>query len=258
MSGMRLGSSLDEYSRKYRHISLSRQGGILEVKLHSNGGSLVWAPRVHEELGFCFNDIAHDPDTEVVILTGEGDTFCSELDRDAFLSTSIPTWAPIHLEGRRLINNLLDIGVPVIGVVNGPAHIHAEILLLSDIVVAANTASFSDPIHFPAGWVPGDGVHVFWPAVLGRTRASYFLLMGETIYAEDAKALGLVNEVVAPAVLQARSREIAEQILQKPPLVRRYSRALMTQEIKRLMHAELSHGLALEGLAFMEEQASAS
>jgi enoyl-CoA hydratase/carnithine racemase len=61
--------------------------------------------------------------------------------------------------------NLLDIEVPVIAAVNGPALIHAEIPVLSDIVICSEKAEFQDAPHFANGVVPGDGVHVVWPLV---------------------------------------------------------------------------------------------
>lgn len=252
MADTRLAPRFEDYNQKYTHIRLARTDGILEVRMHSAGDSLNWTPRVHEELGYCFNDIARDPDNKVVIITGEGSTFCTDMDRNAFIGGA-PSWKAVHQEGRDLIENLLSIAVPVIGVVNGPAHIHAEILLLSDIVLAADHATIQDPIHFTAGWVPGDGVHVFWPALIGRTRASYFLLMGETLDAVRARELGLVNEVHSAEAVHSRAVAIAEQLATQPPLVRRYARTLMTQEIRRQMHDNLSHGLALEGLAYLDQ-----
>lgn len=74
-------------------------------------------------------------------------------------------------EGRDLIVNLLAIEVPVIGVINGPATIHAEIAAMSNVVLAADTAVIADLAHFVQGVAPGDGVHIFWPMVLGINRA---------------------------------------------------------------------------------------
>ena len=61
----------------------------------------------------------------------------------------------VHWEGRALLMNLLNIEVPVISAINGPAWRHGEIPLLSDIVLAADTAAFQDSAHFPNGWCQG-------------------------------------------------------------------------------------------------------
>ena len=57
-------------------------------------------------------------------------------------------WDNIYREGKALLMNLLDIEVPVIAAVNGPALRHCEIPLLSDIVIASETAVFQDSAHF--------------------------------------------------------------------------------------------------------------
>jgi enoyl-CoA hydratase/carnithine racemase len=242
--------SFETYSRKYQHIRMTRREGILELCLHSKGESLKWTPLVHEELGYCFGDVANDPDNKVVILTGEGSVFCSELDVAGFdLRTMV--WPDIQQEGKRLLTNLLGIDVPVIGAVNGPAHVHAELVLLSNVVIASRQATFQDAIHFTRGWVPGDGAHAVWPALLGPTRGSYFLVTGQMIDAEQALALGIVHEIMPQGEVKARAWSIAEEIARQPLLVRRYTRNLATHEMKRLMHDQLSHGLALEGVAYL-------
>lgn len=244
-------AKFESYSEKYRHIRITRRNGIIELRLHTDGSSLKWAGLPHEELGHCFADVAGDPENEVVIITGAGESFCNEVDASSFGVLTPRNYLDLYQEAKRLIGNLLDIDVPVIGAVNGPAHIHAELALLSNIVIASDTATFQDGAHFTIGVVPGDGVHVVWPRLLGPTRASYFLLMGEIIDARQAKELGFVNEVVPTDQLEARAWAIAEDIAAKPVSTRRYSRMLLTHEVKRLMHEQLGHGLAIEGLGML-------
>ena len=62
----------------------------------------------------------------------------------------------------------------MIAAVNGPALIHAELAVLCDIVLAAETAEFQDAPHFPMGLVPGDGVHVVWPSDSGAESRPLF------------------------------------------------------------------------------------
>jgi enoyl-CoA hydratase/carnithine racemase len=144
--------------------------------------------------------------------------------------------------------NLLDIEVPMISAVNGPALRHSELPLLCDIVIAAEEASFQDSGHFINGLVPGDGMHAVYPLLLGLNRGRYFLLTGQTIGAREALGLGLVSEVLPQRDLLPRAWALAEQLAQQSDLVLRYTRVAMTQWVKRLMHDVLGYGLALEGL----------
>jgi enoyl-CoA hydratase/carnithine racemase len=139
--------------------------------------------------------------------------------------------------------------VPVIAAINGPALIHPEIPVLSDITIAADTTKFQDGPHFPAGIVPGDGAHTVWTHVLGPQRGRYFLLTGQEIDAKLALEYGVVNEVLPLHEVLPRARALAETIAAKPPLARRYARAVLTREWKRLFHEQLGFGLAHEALA---------
>ena len=88
---------------------------------------------------------------------------------------------------------------------------------------------------------------------MGMNRGRYFLLTGQELNATEAKDVGLVSEILSGEQLLPRARELARQLMQRPPLMRRYSRVLLTQDLKKRMHELLGYGLALEGLAAVQK-----
>ncbi len=232
-----------------------RRDGILELTLHSDGDSLAWGAPTKGELTAMLGDVGNDPDNRVIILTGSGDSFIrpgfpEKAPGTPASSVNPERWGSRNLpEGKKLLTNHLDIQVPMIAAVNGPATMHGEIALLCDIVLAAEGAAFQDALHFRKGVLPGDGAHIVWPALLGINRARYFLLTGQSIGADEALRLGLVNEILPKERLLERAWELAQDIAQRPPLTVRLFREAMLQPYKRLVAADLGYGLALEGLS---------
>ncbi len=249
-------AKFEEYANKYQTIRMERRDGILQMTFHTDGGSLQWGLLPHREFTAAFADIGSDPDNQVVIMTGTGDEFSGPRPTPAARPGGSPRiWDTIYWEGKHLLMNLLDIEVPMISAINGPALRHSELPLLCDIVLAAEHVEFQDSAHFPNGLVPGDGMHIVYPLLLGPNRGRYFLLTGQILSARQALELGLVNEVLPRDRLLPRAWELAEQLLRQPPLTRRYARVVMTQEIKRFLHDLLGYGLVLEGLGALDAPA---
>lgn len=248
----RLRSTFGDYRDKYENIELSRDGGILEVRLCTNGGPLRWGRIPHAELEEAFLNIGRDRENQVIILTGTGDEFSGPVAEPAtnrkYHQQTPDQWGELGWESNRLLTNMLAIDVPMISAVNGPASRHAELPVMCDIVLAAEEATFQDSAHFVGGLVPGDGVHVVFPMAMGLNRARYFLLTGQVLSAREAMSAGLVNEVMPRSDLLPRARELARNILKQPELNRRYSRILLVEELRRRISDLLPYGLALEGL----------
>ena len=252
----RAPSTFESYRDRYRSIRMSREDGILEMTFHTEGGPLQWSLLAHHEFEDAFLQVGRDRENDVVIMTGTGADFSGPAVAPGHHpnrhNQTPEGYDPIFWEGKHLLPNLLSIEAPVIAAINGPAVRHAEIPLVSDIVLAADDTYFQDTAHFAGGMIPGDGMHIVIPLLMGLNRGRYFLFTGQKLTALEAQSIGVVNEVLPKDDVLPRARELARLLLQQPRLVRRYTRSLLTEELRNRMHGLLGYGLALEGVARMK------
>ena len=243
-------SRFDTYRQSFPNARLIRsKSGVLEVALHTGGGTLIFDGHTHEQFVDLFHAIGSDPDNRVVILTGSGSAFMETISPEGFDFFTPQGYDKIYREGRKVLMNILDIEVPLIAAVNGPARLHSEYILLADIVLATPSAVFQDKPHFDFGIVPGDGVHLVWQEAIGTIRGRYFILTRQELDAQTAKEWGAVNEIVVADKLLPRAREIAEGLAKLPPLTARYTRIALTQKLRRIVDDGVTLGLALEGIS---------
>src|SRR6201998_3066279 len=218
-------SNFDAYRDSFPNARLTRsKTGVLEGALHTNGGTLAFNGHTHEQFVALFHAIGSDRDNRVVILTGSGNAFMETISPEGFDFFTPQGYDKIYREGRKVLMNILDIEVPLIAAVNGPVRLHSEYVLLADIVLATPATVFQDRPHFDFGIVPGDGVNLLWPEVIGSVRGRYFILTRQELDAQTAKEWGAVNEIVPADRLLARAHEIGEGLAKLSPLTLRYTR----------------------------------
>jgi len=132
-------------------------------------------------------------------------------------------------------------------VINGPGP-RLELPLLCDLTLCAPGVVFGDG-NFRAGSVPGDGMFLVLRELAGVRRASHVVYTGEGITAEEAKRLGIVNEVLPRGDLLPRALDLATQIMDSPRTARRLTHGLITRTWQRRLVAELRDSHAHQLLA---------
>lgn len=243
----------EDYKDRFSYLRMERQDGILEVTIHRDGGQAAFDVEpggFHDQFGEACYCIGRDPENKIMILTHMGDCLFDRIETKPQKVTA-EYWNRMMREGKDLLLNLLDIDIPIIGTVRGNTFIHAELVILSDIVIAGEDTRLADKAHTNIGISPSDGVHVIWTELLGPNRGRHFLLMGAEIDAQEALRLGIVAEVVPNDQLLDRARAVARELAQKSRLTLQYARISTTLELKRRMMNDLGHGLALEGLSVL-------
>jgi enoyl-CoA hydratase/carnithine racemase len=219
------------------------------VRFHTNGAEHIFNGTTHHDFPRLIEDVAYDRDNKVLVLTGTGSTFIDAIDGPSLGDFTKPWEADkAYLEGRRGIQRLVDIEIPIVAAVNGPVSVHSEYALLADVIVASDTAVFSDFPHLGAGIAPGDGLVVVWEEVLGLNRARFLELTRGAFTAQQALAWGAVGEVVPQQQVLPRAQELAEQMTATPQLTNRYIAMIFRQRISRRLSEGMALGMALESL----------
>jgi enoyl-CoA hydratase/carnithine racemase len=238
------------YFDAYRNLAMSRgDNGVLTLRFHTDGGPIVFTEQTHEDLPHALEDISLDGDNRAMVLTGTGDAFMDQIDGASLGEIFKPAhWEKIRTEGLKVLQRLLELPMPVVGVANGPATVHSEYLLLSDIHIASDRAVYGDFPHPAFGITGGDGLQVVWQEVAGLARAKWLLWSGETINAATAREWGVVNEVIPHEQALARGLEIAGRLAAKPELYRKLQKQTLNQRLRRRIIEGVPYGMALEGL----------
>ena len=177
-----------DYFTAYQNLKLTRDDkGVLVAEFHSNGGPFTMSAQAHTGLVDAFYRISQDRANKIVILTGAGGEFITDVDWSSFGDVADPgVWSQVHDEGVQALENIANIRVPVIAAIEGRAHVHSDYALLASVIVAADAATFQDVAHFSVGVTPGDGIFTTWSYRAGAGRAEAFLLNPQPVTARTA------------------------------------------------------------------------
>jgi len=238
------------YFTAFKNFEFTRTpSGVLTFRLHTDGGPATFTGQMHADLPRALYEIGQDRDNRVLVVTGSGDRFMADIDGPSLDDPTKPAvWDKTTAEGRRVMQRLVDLEMPIVAAVNGPASVHSEYVLVADIVIAADTTVFTDFPHLTFGLVPGDGIYLTWEETIGLNRARYLTLTQGSFTAQQAERWGAVAEVLPLDQVLPRARELAESLAAKPQLLTRYLAITVRQRLSRRMAEAYQLGSALEGL----------
>ena len=249
-------------------VEQTQAGPVLTVALNRPESHNAFTPEMVEQLTAVFRSLATRDEIRVVVLTGNGRSFCAGADLSFMRAAADYTFAENVADGEAIFDLMYAIDQcpkPVVGRVNGAA-IGGGVGLVSccDIVVAVERARFGLS-EVRLGIVPAV-ISPFVLAKIGVANGRELFLTGERFKAERAKAIGLVQHVVTEADLdekvnervsqlllaapgaQADAKELIRQVANQPPAtMRAYTTDLIAQ---RRASAEGREGMS----AFLEKR----
>jgi enoyl-CoA hydratase len=250
---------MQDYS-EYENLKIEVADRVATVTLNRPDRLNAVSARLHHELENIWLDIGADRDVNAIILTGAGRAFCaggdvSRMDAGDLVKGQqkrgrFDRGAIVAANGRRVVENMLDVEQPIIGAINGDAiGLGATLALLCDIIVVSEKARFADT-HVKIGVVAGDGGAVIWPLLIGPHRAKEFLMRGNFINGAEAGRIGMVNYAVPPEEVMTKASGLAQELADGPTWAIRWSKLAVNKWLKEQANLIMDTGLAYEMMTF--------
>jgi enoyl-CoA hydratase/carnithine racemase len=204
----------------YEHITAETDGPILTLTLNRPDKLNAYTAQMGAELEDAFRRADEDDAVRVVIVTGAGRGFCAGADISSGAGAFDTTGGKaVMFQGTRaratpggFVQAIYDCRKPSIAAINGAAvGVGITLTLPMDIRIASTDARVGF-VFARRGLVPEAGSAWFLPRLVGLDQSLRWCLSGRVFGADEAKAGGLVSEVLAPDQLLARAREIALEI----------------------------------------------
>ena len=224
----------------YNNIIVENLDKIQIIKLNRPKSLNALSKDLLIELSDCLIEADKNKNVRCLILTGNNKSFSSGADMKEAPESDMPFWA----EKKRLLSwkNIENFKKPIIAAVNGWALGGGlELALLCDFIIAGDKAKFGTP-EIKVGAFAGDGGTQRIPRLIGKNRALYMQLTGETINAELAKNWGLVIDVVDESELLSKTTDIAKIISKWSPQAAK----MIKEEVKMNDIFPLNESLSLE------------
>jgi enoyl-CoA hydratase len=160
----------------------------------------------------------------------------------------------VQENARRTIHGFIDVPIPLIAAVNGPAvGWGATLATLCDIVLMSEKSFMAEP-HINIGLVVGDGISVSWPLYTSLLRAKELIFTGDRITPQQAVEFGLANRVVAPERLMDEAHALAQKLMKQPRQALRETKKLMNLYLHRSAAQMLDATLARQLAATLSEE----
>lgn len=184
------------------------------------------------ELVACLTDLSQRRDLRVLVLTGEGSSFCSGGDLKERLKAGPKESRQQRNMALRAVELLDKFPCPVIAMINGSALAGGlELALACDIRVASDGATFGLPEVRTAGGFPGGGGPIRLEKLIGRGRSGLVVYTGKAFTASQAFDLGIVDLIFPSEQLREETYALASQIAANSPAGVRAAKQLIRQSM---------------------------
>ena len=233
-------------------VLVTSQGPVRVLTLNRPAQLNSFTAAMHAELLPALQAAADDPQVRAVVITGAGRGFCAGQDLNDPAMNAADGGAPdvgavVARYYKPLALRVRSMPVPVIAAVNGvAAGAGANLALGCDLVVAARSASFIQAFS-KIGLIPDCGGTWLLPRLLGRATALGLAMTGDKLPADEAKALGLIWQVVDDALLMDSALALAAKVAALPTAALAATRRALDDALEMDYAAALDLEARLQG-----------
>ena len=242
----------------YKYLLLEKEDGIGILYINRPDAMNALNTGVLEEIIQAVGEISRDNEIQVLIITGAGDkSFVAGADIKEMHALTAVEGREFGYIGQAAFRAIEKLEKPVIAAVNGFAlGGGCELAMAADIRLASEKAKFGQP-EVGLGITPGFGGTQRLPRLVGEGRAMELILTANTINAEEAYRIGLVNHIYPAADLLDETRKMARKIMANAPLAVKYAMSAVNKGLQ----TDIDTGMAIEadlfGICFATEHQKA-
>jgi enoyl-CoA hydratase/carnithine racemase len=262
---------------EYDSLIIERDGPVMTIRIVPLRKSLVKKPPVdiHRDLGLFLDELRHDYDVRVIILTGAEDgEFCAAAPAMSYKSeqsidrlvTPQGQWTTfmglIHTH-----QTMIDLEIPIVARVNGDAIGFGQSLMFAcDLIVAREDARITD-VHLAMGEIrsadggasvgprfgtaPGDGAGALVPLYMSPAVAKEYLMLSRVRTPAELAAAGIINRAVSPDDLDEVTNGMVRELLARPPYALGWTKRLVNQRVRDQLNRTLDASVAYEMCNFL-------
>ena len=224
------------FTEEWKHFRFERDGAVATVTFDRPDKLNALTFDTYADLRDLLTELPHRGDTRVLVLRGEGRSFCSGGDVDEIIGATLSMRPDELLAFTRMTGDVVGAmrrcPVPIIAAVHGTAAGAGSVIALAaDFRVVARSARFAF-LFTKVGLAGADmGAAYLLPRLVGLGRATSMLMLGDTVPAEEADRYGLVSELVADDALDAAAAALAKRLADGPWQAYAQTKSLLTREL---------------------------
>ena len=221
----------------YKYLTIEAHGSVLRIALNRPEVFNAFHRGMALELQQALFEAGQSAELRAILLTGEGRAFCSGQDLSEAIDPQGPGLDRILSEHYNpLVLQMRSLRKPVVVAVNGvAAGAGANLALAGDVVFAAQSAKFIQAFS-KIGLIPDTGGTLTLPRLAGFAKASAWMMLADSVSAEEAERHGLIYRVVADDALADEAMAVAQKLAAMP------TEALALT--KEALNATVFHGFA--------------